>query len=157
MPISKSSFALGTPRADGLVPCTETHVTEFGQATLSYAAPADSDWQGHLNETAAHIKGQLAEAEFERALVATEPFQLKNQTQAQFLTKFRSNYRSANRAEGCAMATWLLRRMAAGSVTEAQVRTAFGLSDAARYAKFKARLEQQQRAWTAFLAALGED
>lgn len=157
MPISKSSFVLGTPRADGLVPCTETVTTEYGDAIRAYAAAPDSDWPGHLAETVAHIKALLAEREYALAEATDGPLALKNQTLLQFLGRFRAQYRAAGRTEAAAMADWLVRRITAGHISEASIKSAFGLTTDAKLASFKARINQQAAAWGAFLVALGED
>lgn len=53
---------------------------------------------------------------------------LKHQTPAQFVARFREAYRNAEREQVARMARWLLLRIAAGDITDAQVRSAFGLT-----------------------------
>ncbi len=56
------------------------------------------------------------------------PFALKHQTQAQFIARFREAYRNADKERLARLAKWLLARIAAGDITDAQARNAFGLT-----------------------------
>lgn len=156
MPVTKSSWLLGTKRPDGLIPCVETIETQHGTGTRKYAAPEGTDWAGHLAETVADVKIILADNEFDRILTVDGPIVLKDQSLAQLLARFRNKYRGANRAVAAAMAVWLTRRLAAGHITATAFATAFNLSTPEKATAFKARLDQQAAAWLGFLTALGE-
>ena len=56
------------------------------------------------------------------------PLALKHQTAAQFIARFREAYRNADKGRLARMAKWLLARIAAGDITDAQARNAFGLT-----------------------------
>lgn len=56
------------------------------------------------------------------------PIALKHQTAAQFIARFREAYRSAGKERLAQLAKWLLTRLDAGDITDAQARDAFGMS-----------------------------
>jgi hypothetical protein len=80
---------------------------------------------------------------------------LRHQTAAQFIARFRERFRSAEREEAAKLATWLLNRIEAGDVTDAQVRNAFGLNNT-QYNALKTRMTNLRTAWLAVQAARGE-
>lgn len=80
---------------------------------------------------------------------------LKHQTAAQLAARFRARFRAARRDEACRMAAWLLDRIDAGDFTDAQVRTAFGLT-VTQYNNLKTRLTSMRAAWQSLQQAAGE-
>jgi hypothetical protein len=80
---------------------------------------------------------------------------LKHQTASQFAARFRERYRSASREEAARLATWLLNRIEATDLTDAQVRNAFGLT-LTQYNQMKTRMTNLRTAWLAVQAAQGE-
>lgn len=80
---------------------------------------------------------------------------LVHQTKAQFAARWRAKFRAASREEACRMAAWLLDRIDAGDFTDAQVRTAFGLTTT-QYNNLKTRLTSMRTAWQALQQAAGE-
>lgn len=55
---------------------------------------------------------------------------LKHQTKAQFVARLRERYRTAKAGELAVLATWLVNHLDAGDITIAEIRTAFGLTQA---------------------------
>lgn len=53
---------------------------------------------------------------------------LKHQTAAQFIARFREAYRNADRERLAMLAKWLLARITAGDITDTQARNAFKLT-----------------------------
>jgi hypothetical protein len=53
---------------------------------------------------------------------------LKHQTASEFIARFREAYRNSSREQLARLAKWLLLRLAAGDLTDTQVRNAFGLT-----------------------------
>jgi hypothetical protein len=80
---------------------------------------------------------------------------LRHQTAAQFAARLRERYRSASREDAARIATWLLNRIDAGDLTDAQVRNAFGLT-VQQYSNMKTRMTNLRTAWLAVQAAQGE-
>ena len=80
---------------------------------------------------------------------------LKHQTAAEFAARLRERYRSASREDASRIATWILNRIEAGDITDAQVRTAFGLN-VTQYNQMKTRMTNLRTAWLAVQAAQGE-
>lgn len=80
---------------------------------------------------------------------------LQFQTTAQFAARLRERYRSASREEAARIATWILNRIDAGDITDAQVRNAFGLT-VTQYANLKTRMTNLRTAYQAVQAAAGE-
>lgn len=83
------------------------------------------------------------------------PLNLKHQTAAQFAARLRERYRGASREEAARVATWVLNRIEAGDLTDAQVRNAFGLTTT-QYNAMKARMTSLRTAWLAVQSAQGE-
>lgn len=80
---------------------------------------------------------------------------LKYQTAAQFAARLRERYRNASREEAARIATWILNKIDAGDLTDAQVRTAFGLT-LTQYNAMKTRMSNLRTAYQAVQAAAGE-
>jgi hypothetical protein len=80
---------------------------------------------------------------------------LKHLTIAQFVARLREKYRSANADEVGKIASWVLARIAAGDVTDTQLRNAFGMT-VTQYNTFKTRLQAHANNWTAVKSATGE-
>ena len=80
---------------------------------------------------------------------------LKHQTAAQFVTRFREAYRNSERETLVRMAKWLLARIQAGDITDAQCRTAFGLNTT-QWNTLKTKMQTKVTAWTEIESAVGE-
>ena len=80
---------------------------------------------------------------------------LQHQTAAEFVSRFREKYRNSSREECARLAAWLYDRYAAGDVTAAQIKTAFGLSDA-QWLVFRDKVLALREHWLAVQAAQGE-
>ena len=80
---------------------------------------------------------------------------LRFQTATQFAARLRERYRSASREEAARIATWILNRIDAGDLTDAQVRAAFGLT-VTQYNALKTRMGNLRTAYQAMQAAAGE-
>lgn len=80
---------------------------------------------------------------------------LRHQTAAQFAARLRERYRNASREEAARIATWILNRIEAGDLTDAQVRNAFGLT-VTQYNAMKTRMTNLRTAYQAVQAAAGE-
>ena len=81
--------------------------------------------------------------------------QLSHQTAAQLAARFRARYRTAEREEAARLATWLLNRIDVGDFTDAQVRSAFGLT-AQQYTTLKTAMTTLRTQWLAVQSAKGE-
>lgn len=81
---------------------------------------------------------------------------LQHQTAAQFVARFRERYRSSSGAECARLAAWLYDRYAAGDVTQAQIRNAFGLDTTPRWQAFVAKVQALRDQWLAVQTAQGE-
>ncbi len=77
------------------------------------------------------------------------------QTAAQFAARLRERYRSASREECARIATWILNRIEAGDITDAQVRNAFGLT-AGQYTTLKSKMTSLRTNWLGVQSAAGE-
>ena len=81
--------------------------------------------------------------------------QLKYATGQQLAEAFRERFRKSSREECARLATWLLARIADGTWTDAQVRTAFGLTNP-QYTTLKTKMQTLADHWAAIQAAQGE-
>lgn len=80
---------------------------------------------------------------------------LKHQTPAQFVARFRAAYRTASKDKAAKMAAWLYDRVQAGDITAAQIRTAFGFT-AAQFTAFQTRILALRDHYNAIQQAAGE-
>ena len=80
---------------------------------------------------------------------------LKHQTAAQFITRFREAYRNSDRERLVQLAKWLLARIQASDVTDAQCRTAFGLN-VTQWNALKTKMQTKVTAWAEIESAVGE-
>lgn len=80
---------------------------------------------------------------------------LRHATGAQLAAAFRERFRNAAGLESGRLARWLLNRIADGTWTDAQVRTAFGLN-VTQYNQLKTRLETRAARYDAMIQDTGE-
>ena len=80
---------------------------------------------------------------------------LNHQTAAQFAARLREWWRNSTREECARIAWWIIERINAGDVTDAQLRNAFGLT-VAQYNTLKTKWTNLRTAYNAVQAAAGE-
>lgn len=80
---------------------------------------------------------------------------LKHQTASEFVARFREAYRNADRDRLVQLARFVLSRIQAGDLTDAQCRTAFGLNTT-QWNALKTKMQNYITADNALLAAVGE-
>lgn len=80
---------------------------------------------------------------------------LKHQTAAQFVARLREAYRNGERAQLVRLARFILTRLQAGDITDAQCRSAFGLT-ALQWTNLKARMQSYIDADDTIRGAIGE-
>ena len=80
---------------------------------------------------------------------------LKHQTVQEFVSRFREAYRNAERARLVQLARFILARIAAGDITDAQCRTAFGLSTT-QWNALKTKMNNYITADNTIKSAVGE-
>ena len=80
---------------------------------------------------------------------------LKHQTAAELVARFREAFRNSERDRVVTLASNLLARIAAGDITDAQVRNAFNLTTP-QYNTLKTKMENWIAARNTILSAVGE-
>ena len=80
---------------------------------------------------------------------------LQHQTLAQFLVRFRARFKGASKSEACRLAVVIIGYIDAGDVTDAQMRSVFGLT-AGQWTTLKAKLNALKSTHDAVQAAGGE-
>lgn len=80
---------------------------------------------------------------------------LKHQTVQEFIARFREAYRNGERERICQLARFVLARIAAGDVTDAQCRNAFGLN-ASQWNALKTKMQTFIDAQNLVRSAVGE-
>ena len=80
---------------------------------------------------------------------------LKHQTAEQFVARVRAAYRDGQRERLVAIARFIISRIQAGDITDAQCRNAFGLN-ATQWTNLKARMQALIAASNTVAAAIGE-
>ena len=157
MPVTASSAVQNGPvQADGSFQAVETHVLSVGSpVVLSYLAAAGTDIAAVAAGRQASINAQLADAEEAGNYDRDGAPSLVELTAAQFAARLRAKYRASNAADTCRLAWWLLRRITAGQITDAQCQSAFGAT-ANQWTNFKTNtLTPQSNAWASVIAAAG--
>ncbi len=80
---------------------------------------------------------------------------LKHQTVQAFVTRVREAYRQGDRETLLKVSRFILARIQAGDLTDAQVRTAFGLTNA-QWTALKTRMQNYLNADNTLRSAVGE-
>jgi hypothetical protein len=80
---------------------------------------------------------------------------LKHQTAAEFIARFRGAYRNADRERLVQLAKFVISRLAAGDITDAQCRTAFGLNTT-QWNTLKTKMNNYITASNTVQSAVGE-
>lgn len=154
MIVSSSYTEDAHAQKDGRRFVTETHTDSAGAVhQVSYKASPGMDLQAIMAARAVALSEQLAEGEVDGAL---ENWQgVAQQTKAQFADRLRRRFKNAEGAECARIARWILARIVAGDFTDAQLRTAFGLT-VTQWNNLKARLQTLVAHHDAVIAARGE-
>lgn len=79
-------------------------------------------------------------------------FNPKHQTKVQYLRRLRERYRDATKMDACRLANRILRHLADGDVTLAQMQTAWGMT-AQEWAAKAVNLQARADKWLAYRAA----
>lgn len=82
--------------------------------------------------------------------------QLKYQTKAQLLARFRARYKDASKQQLAKLAAWLYDRYTDGDLTATQIRNAFGLDTQAKWDTFRTKIQALRDQHTAIEGATGE-
>ena len=80
---------------------------------------------------------------------------LKHQTPQDFIARFREAYRNADRERVVRLARFIISRLAAGDITDAQCRSAFGLN-VTQWNNLKTKMNNWIAADNAIRSAVGE-
>jgi hypothetical protein len=80
---------------------------------------------------------------------------LKHQTAAAFIARFREAYRNSDRERCIQLARFILARIQAGDITDAQCRTAFGLTTT-QWNNIKTKMNSWITAQNTVQSAVGE-
>jgi len=154
--ITNSTYEFDGPvQADGRRYVRETHTDHLGALHLiSYLAAVGADYSSIMAARVAQIEAGLADLEYANNL-SNDALATQHITKADLLAKFREAYRSASKEDLARLATWVIRRVTQGDVTEAQLQSAFGLTDP-QYATLRAKMLALRDHWVAVQAAEGE-
>jgi len=79
-------------------------------------------------------------------------FNPKHQTKVQYLRRLRDRYRDATKMDACRLANRMLRHLADGDVTQAQMQTAWGMT-AQEWTAKAVQLQVRADRWIALKAA----
>lgn len=134
----------------------ESHTDNIGVVRIiRYLAAVGANYTAIMNARAVTLAVQIADQEFIDNLGRTSGFTLNYQTKSELASRFRAMYQVASKDVAASMAYWLIERINDGTVTDAQVQAAFGLT-AGQYASMKTRATTMHDAWAQVLVAVGE-
>lgn len=80
---------------------------------------------------------------------------LKHQTAEQFVARFREGFRTVDRERAVLYARFIISRIQAGDITDAQCRTAFGLN-VTQWNNLKTKMQNWITASNSIQSAIGE-
>lgn len=157
MAITSSFFALGPAQRDGRRYCTETHSDAQGVAAIiEYLAAVGANHAGIMAARAITLSDQLADDEARaKVQIDANPTPFRFQTGAEFLNRLRAYYKQASQSDCAYLATWILNRIEAGDVTDAQLQNVFNLT-AGQYATIKSKWTTLRSNYLGMQSAVGE-
>lgn len=156
MAIVSSAYVTGPAQRDGRRYVTETHTDSAGGKHLrAYLAAVGADHQAIANARAALVSEEIAQSEFMAVLDSDGAIVVVHQTMAQFAQRLRAYFQASERFECGRVARWIMNRLDAGHITEAQMRNAFGLT-ALQWSNLRAKLVDLRTQYNAVDAARGE-
>lgn len=116
-------------QADGSRYVQEFHTDAAGKVhRYEYRWRAGIDRDAIMAARAIELAENLAQAEVVQAIGVDDAPAVIQQTAGQFLARLRERFRNAKREECARIARWIIRRLNAGHVTQAQLRAAFNLT-----------------------------
>jgi hypothetical protein len=156
MAIVSSTYTLEVPQVDGRRWVREDHVDQIGKHWLiRYLAAVGADYATILANHATAQWAQIVNDEIMTALAVDADPVLVYATKTDFVPVLRAAYRTSSDVECGRLATWIVNRVNSGWVTEAQVQTAFGMTDP-QYATFRAKIIALRTNYLAVQAGAGE-
>lgn len=156
MAIVSSTFTAGPAQKDGRRYVTETHTDSAGGKHLrSYLAAVGADHQAIANARAVLVAEEIAQDEFMAVLDGDVAIVVVHQTLVQLAQRLRAYFLTSERFECARVARWIMNRLDAGHITEAQMRNAFGLT-ALQWSNLRAKLVDLRTQYNAVDAARGE-
>ncbi len=156
MTVVSSQVTYEGAQADGSRWCREVHaISDGSEVVYTYLTPPGFDAAPVALARAARVAEWLADSEAAENVERDGPLTMVHQTGAEFAARLREMVRNVSRERACYIAWWLLRRIAAGHVTDAQCRAVFGMTTTA-WNTFKTNtLTPRSNAWAAIIAAGG--
>lgn len=131
----------GHTQKDGRRWVVEIHSDGQGEvARFEYKSLDSIDRNAIATARSARLAVDLADREAREATLADRAPSLRFQTGAQFLGRLRELYRNGEAEELARIARWIRNRVQAGDVTAAQLRNAFGLTQA-QWDALKAKMD----------------
>lgn len=156
MAIVSSTYVVGPAQKDGRRYVTETHTDSIGGKHLrAYLAAVGADNQAIANARAVLVSEEIAQDEFMAALDGDGAIVVVHQTLGQLAQRLRTYFQASERFECGRVARWIMNRLDAGHITEAQMRNAFGLT-ALQWSNLRAKLVDLRTQYNAVDAARGE-
>lgn len=123
------AVTLGTVQKDGRRWVVEVHSDGQGQfARIEYLCPVGANTDTIASARDTQLVIDYADNEALSALDVDAMPTLRFQTAGQFRTRIRNLYKISSAYLCCKIARWIIRRIAAGDVTDAQMQNAFNLT-----------------------------
>jgi hypothetical protein len=155
MSIVSSVHSVGHAQADGRAYVIEVHTDHVGGVhRFEYLAAIGANYAAIRDARVPEIEARLANEEMHNC-IGSGTFTTVHLTGAQFAALVRALYRASEREALGRIAAWISNRIAAGDFTDAQLRSAFGMT-VQQYNDFKARMIALRDHWLAVQAAVGE-
>lgn len=158
--MQSATYTIGHEQRDGTHRVLFTIVLDTGLTVRVERGPFVDVSQQTLDALAAKIGPEteraLSRSEYRQIRRSVAPMTLRYQTAEAFATHLRSEFRERSGLRACEVAWWLIEMIAAGHLTDAQGRNAFGMTPG-EWNTFKTnRLVPKHDRWAAALAAESE-
>jgi len=156
MAIASSTIIFSLTQADGRIRTIERHITDAGTIRdIFYDAAESDDRNAIMAARASVIWQQILNEECESFIRFDIAPVFVNATKAILIAYIRQAYRDGNDGRLVAVARWLLNRISDGTVTDAQVQSAFGLTSG-QYATLKTQMQSLVSSDDTINAAVGQ-
>lgn len=123
---------------------------------IEYLAAVGANYTTIMNARAAALAVTLADVEAQQKVeIDANPAPFRFQTASEFAQRLRAFYKVASDLQCAKIATWILNRLDDGSVTDAQLKNVFNLTDQ-QYATLKSKWTTLRTQYQGVQAAVGE-
>lgn len=157
MPITSSTYSLGSIQRDGRRYCIETHTDHLGIArVVEYLANNGADYAAIAASRASALATEIIQEEIRYAVFSAQwNYTMQWSTNTELAAWVRSAYKNAGKETLALIARRILEWIANGRFTDLQLRNAFGLT-ATQWTTLKGKMQTLADNYNAVQISVGE-